>query len=200
MAGPPARVKLTTDATRTHGGVLGITKWRQTLLLLLLQTRVTRARAEEACAARLAIKPTICPQSTPCDPERIKVNDEVTIDICLQSSSENPMVLSSSATIQVYLACQQSDCAAAYSKYVLHMRNFVPARGISASFLQGASRSHRHRCIDELSCGLLTLAGADVPLPARGDSARAREPYPPCKTARACACACARRGTRVVAP
>ena len=116
--------------------------------------------------------PAVCQGYTTCNPNSILVGDIVTIDLCIENQSVRPMAgappyplvaatLSSTAQIEVFLMCRESQCSTAPLSGSLAYTTFVPAAGTNSSFALGATPN----CNDALACGLLSL-GADVSLPA----------------------------------
>ena len=118
----------------------------------------------DVCTASAAFLPSVCPGYSPCNPNSIRVGDEVTIEVCIENNSEMfskedaysttavDAVLPAGSEIEVWLSCTSSRCTQQFDG-VLSYSLFTPHEDVDASFLLGATRN----CPDPSSCGSITL-------------------------------------------
>jgi hypothetical protein len=74
------------------------------------------------CSASASLHPDVCPGFTPCNPNSIDMGNAVTVEVCVENTSEQPTAgmganprvnaaLVASASIEVFLMCRSSTCS-----------------------------------------------------------------------------------------
>ena len=135
------------------------------LLALLGLALVREASSGSMCSASLSTIISPCTDGA-CDPAAIEVGDTVTLQVCVEnlsfkipgSAATTPVaaVLQASTQMQVFLACEASDCGDGMWKgpTMFQYKGYQPsaATGSSTFHLSATSACHHNEL-----CGLLTL-------------------------------------------